>query len=391
VWSAEWLQSVDMRNLILLGASVRAAAQSAVRADFVPYSIDLYADRDCAACGAAIKIKRYPDGFAEALAAAPATPWLYTGGLENYPRLIDRLAEIRPLLGNEGRAVRQARDPMVLKTAAAEAGLPFPITVSGGNGQTSFDGNQRRWLSKLRRSSGGVGIQFVEPTQDKRRSSRWWLQEFVEGESASAVFVAAGGRATLLGATRQLLGGDFGLSRPFLYVGSIGPLRLHERELASLGALANVLAANGLVGLFNIDFVRNAVGLWPIEVNPRYSASVEVIERAIGLAALDWHVRACRQDALPQLAALSSGRCAGKAVVYAQQGGAIPPRLDEHICDWNVGGEAPRLADLPRVGEPVKRDQPILTVLAEGGSIADVETQLRRDVAAVCSLFLGGD
>ena len=111
-------------------------------------------------------------------------------GLENYPRLIDRLAEIRPLLGNEGRAVRQARDPMVLKTAAAEAGLPFPITVSGGNGQTSFDGNQRRWLSKLRRSSGGVGIQFVEPTQDKRRSSRWWLQEFVEGESASAVFVA---------------------------------------------------------------------------------------------------------------------------------------------------------------------------------------------------------
>ena len=65
--------------------------------------------------------------------------------------------------------------------------------------------------------------------------------------------------------------------------------------------------------------------------------------------------------------------------------------LDEHICDWNVGGEALGWPICRAVGEPVKRDQPILTVLAEGGSIADVETQLRRDVAAVCSLFLGGD
>jgi len=128
--------------------------------------------------------------------------------------------------------------------------------------------------------------------------------------------------------TRQLLGRDFDLSRPFLYVGSIGPLVLRDRELARLDALANVLAANGLVGLFNIDFVRNEAGLWPIEVNPRHSASVEVIERAVGLAALHWHVMACREGALPQSVPLSSDRCAGKAVVYAQQSGAIPPRLD---------------------------------------------------------------
>jgi predicted ATP-grasp superfamily ATP-dependent carboligase len=375
-----------MRTLILLGASVRAAAQSAVRAGFAPYAIDFYADRDCAACGPAIKVERYPHDFGETLAAAPAAPWIYTGGLENYPRLIDRLAKVRPLLGNGGHAVRRARDPMLLKAAAEQVGLPFPFTISGTNSPIPL-GGARRWLIKPRRSSGGLGIRFIGPPQEERLSNPSWLQEYITGESVSAVFVAAGGRAALLGVTRQLLGCDFDLSRPFLYVGSVGPIVLRERELSRLHALANALAANGLVGLFNIDFVRNEAGLWPIEVNPRYSASVEVIERAVSLAAIDGHVRACTEPSLPQVVRPSSDRCVGKAVVYAQQSGTIPPRLDKLICEWNVRGEAPRLADLPRVGEPVKKDEPVLTVLAEGDSLADVESQLRRDVAAVHGLF----
>src|SRR5262245_55333161 len=85
------------RTLILLGASVRAAAFSATRAGFRPYAIDRFADRDLAALGPAVKIVRYPTDFLSAIEAAPSAPWVYTGGLENHPRLVDRLARLRPL------------------------------------------------------------------------------------------------------------------------------------------------------------------------------------------------------------------------------------------------------------------------------------------------------
>src|SRR6266481_3262332 len=103
-----------MQSLIVLGASARAAAFSARRAGFQPYAIDLFADRDLAAICPAEKIRRYPYDFLVSLAAAPRAPWIYTGGLENFPRLVDLLATLRPLLGNPGSVLRQVRDPLRL-------------------------------------------------------------------------------------------------------------------------------------------------------------------------------------------------------------------------------------------------------------------------------------
>src|SRR5205085_3988127 len=112
---------MTMRTLILVGASVRGAACSAARAGYEPYSIDLFADRDLAALGPAVKIARYPADFLAALAEAPSAPWIYTGGLENYPRVVDRLATSRALLGNRGGVLRDIRDPAQVMQLAREA------------------------------------------------------------------------------------------------------------------------------------------------------------------------------------------------------------------------------------------------------------------------------
>src|SRR5262245_17294409 len=116
-------------TLILVGASVRAAAFSAARAGFQPYSIDLFADRDLAALGPAVKNSCYPADFLPAIEAAPTTPWIYTGGLENYPRLVDRLAQSRPLLGNRGDVLRKVRDPVLFMQAARDVSCQNPPTI----------------------------------------------------------------------------------------------------------------------------------------------------------------------------------------------------------------------------------------------------------------------
>src|SRR5262245_24922734 len=115
-----------MKPLIIVGASVRAAAFSALKAGFSPHALDCFADRDLTAVCDAIRVEDYPRGLPQALQEAPDAPWLYTGGLENYPRLVDQMAAMRPLLGNPGNVLRRVRGPQNLAFAATHAGLAFP-------------------------------------------------------------------------------------------------------------------------------------------------------------------------------------------------------------------------------------------------------------------------
>src|SRR5262245_29422274 len=100
----------EQKQLIILGASARAAAQSAALSGFRPHSIDLFGDEDLRALGPVKKIDRYPTEFLAAISAAPQAPWIYTGGLENYPRLVARLAQLRPLFGNVPETLVKVRD-----------------------------------------------------------------------------------------------------------------------------------------------------------------------------------------------------------------------------------------------------------------------------------------
>ncbi|MCI0361728.1 MAG: ATP-grasp domain-containing protein [Planctomycetaceae bacterium] len=380
------------RRLIIVGASARAAAFSTARAGFEPYTIDLFADRDLAQLCPAVRIERYPLGFLRALAAAPKAPWIYTGGLENYPRLVARMAGIRPLLGNGGESFRDIRNPRLLRAVLREEGFSCPSEWTGS------DVDSGRWLVKPRRGSGGLGVRFATRDDLAAPPHGAILQEYIAGESASAAFVTAGGLAVLLGATRQLIGRDWGLSPEFLYVGSIGPLDLTGAERARLAQLGEALARRfALVGLFGVDFVRTADQLWSVEVNPRYTASVEVLERVTDRPFLSFHVAACERGELPPPLNVPSGCCAGKAVVYAR-GQCLwgPPSLagtdmtEDSIPPMPEGPLSvawPNIADVPHIGQRFLVGQPIATVFATGTNPDDVQSALRqREAALLASL-----
>jgi predicted ATP-grasp superfamily ATP-dependent carboligase len=370
-----------MQTVIVLGASARAAAFSIRRAGYQPHAIDSFADRDLAAICTAVKIRRYPHEFLGSLAAAPHAPWLYTGGLENHPRLVDQLAELRPLLGNRGDVLRRARDPQRLAVAVKDAGCSLPLLGATSGMRSSA---RAQWLVKPRRSSGGLAIRFASEKEIAKPPRGTYVQQFIGGEAASAVFVAAANRAVLLGVTRQLVGRDFGHDRPFLYVGSIGPLVLRASEAVKLNRLGQVLAERfGLVGLFNVDFVRTVDGLWPVEVNPRYSASIEVLERALDRRFIEWHVEASKRNTLPSAAPAINGHYSGKATVYARQKGRITGDFEELVRKWNLRGGPPGIADIPRAGECFAPGQPVVTVLYDGSSMDEVDAELRWRVAAV--------
>jgi uncharacterized protein len=210
-----------------------------------------------------------------------------------------------------------------------------------------------------------------------------YFQEYVRGVSAGAVFVAAAGYATLLGITRQLTGRALGLSSPFVYAGSIGPLNIAVRAFDQLSSLGHSLASQtGLCGLFNVDFILNEQGVWILEVNPRYSASIEVLEGLSDHNYIEAHVAACREYRVPSPPPAHKG-AAGKAVVYADRDAEVSPAFDELVYGWNPAGQPPGIADLPRIGQRVSAGDPVATVLVESDSEQAVERTLRSRVAEV--------
>ncbi len=306
----------DAGNLILFGASTRAVAFSALRAGFRPWCADLFADADLQARCPAMRLPgAYPESFLDWIGAELPGPWMYTGGLENRPYLVERMARRRPLWGNDCSVLLRARDPSFVRAATVAVGLPAPAIkdyfrrTPGG-----------RWLVKPTWGLGAPIHFWTAADAEDRPSPLTYLQEFIEGVAQSAVFCAIGGRAHLLGVTRQLVGEDWLHAAPFRYCGSVGPLQPDAGQRQTLERFGSLLARNcGLRGLFGVDGVCRDGAFWPVEVNPRYTASVEVLEYALGQSALTWHRAAfvpSAQRPAPSPEAL--GHCVAKAVYYAR-------------------------------------------------------------------------
>jgi predicted ATP-grasp superfamily ATP-dependent carboligase len=375
-----------MQNaLLILGASARAAAYSAVRAGYQPWAADSFGDADLlAVCPQSRRVADYPAGLERELAHFPPSPWMYTGALENHPDLVDRLATQRPLWGTAGQPLRSVRDPFQVGAALQVAGLHYPEVV-----REPAECREGNWLRKPFRSSGGDRIERFAAAGPAGSSPggggrRFFWQRFVAGTACSAAFVAARGRAVLLGVTHQLSGLAWAGAQGFQYSGSVGPVPDDGRLQAAWQAIGSCLAERfALSGLFGVDGIIAGDEIWTLEVNPRYTASLEVLERGLGLRVLDYHAGACRDGILPASPPRAAGGWCGKIVVYARGWLTVPADWPAYVEQINADADWPALADIPLAGTSLNRGQPVLTVLAAGLDRAAVERQLRCRVQAV--------
>jgi predicted ATP-grasp superfamily ATP-dependent carboligase len=341
-------------DLLILGASARAAAFSAMRIGLQPICADLFADADLAAHCPAHRVAPgdYPDGLATFAETLPSTPWLYTGALENRPDLVDRISQRHPLLGNPGAVLRRVRDPILLARLALEAGLE-PPKVALDPLDIPRDGS---WLVKPLDSAGGKGIREYRgvPRRD------CYYQKRVEGTPMSAIFVADRTAARLLGLTRQFIGSP---RSTFAYIGTIAPWDwpISVERVGTLERLGTRLTATcGLRGLFGVDFLNTGASLTPVEVNPRYTAAIEALEWALGRSLLAEHLAVFglgASSAHPPPAA----NYIAKQILFAGKAGTV--RLLPFESDPSA---FPEIADVPAPGTHYQPGEPLLTVFGRG-------------------------
>jgi uncharacterized protein len=357
-------------NLLIVGASTRAAAFSAARAGLRPRCLDQYADADLAALCPATRFDPREDEtlLAQAAADLDSPPWLYTGPLENLPSVVELLEPVARLLGNRSETLRAVRNPWSVAATLARNGLAAPALARVW-GEPPPRG---RWLLKPLASAGGRGIEWGDAPSVSMDGS-FYYQEFVEGPTFSALYIAAAGRARLLGVARQFPGAS---GAPFLYRGGIGPWSVSAETSARLRRLGEVLAADfALVGLFGVDFVLQDGEPWLIEVNPRYTASVEIHELALGRALLRDHVLACVEGRLVEDSGSSVSRVVGKRVLYATRRFDAPP-IAAPAFSIDDPFAVPAIADVPWPGTTIDVLEPIMTVFAEAATPDDCSAKL---------------
>lgn len=355
-------------NLLIVGASARAAAYSALRAGMTPFAADFYSDRDLKAVATCMRLD-LESKVSHPFESFPSCPWIYTGPLENHPDFLEVVCRKRTLWGIKGASLSHVRDPDQVSVALRFAGLKTPAHRDVQSGDVTADGT---WLLKPLLSAGGIGTERLSSTSN--RSGPHYAQQYIPGLSLSAVFIADRDTATLAGITRQLIGVPGG---EFVYRGSIGPWPVAVDVMDELILAGNELAIRfGLVGLFGIDFILDEVNqIWPVEINPRYTASVEVLELSQNRSLLDLHRRACLGEPF-DAAMVEPSRYIAKEVRFATQDGIFfDDDAQVAIDPWSV----PEIADIPDSGTRYKRGEPVLTIFAESKTLEGCQRELERE------------
>ncbi|HEY7896198.1 MAG TPA: ATP-grasp domain-containing protein [Gemmatimonadaceae bacterium] len=374
--------STDARSVVIAGFSTRAIVDSAIAAGYRVASVDAFADLDNAATPALAlgttgsHIARFtPLGIARAARALPARLAAYVASFENHLDAVRMLARGRRLLGNPPGVLARARAPDVVARVLRGHGFAAPeIRLRG-----TRDPGRTAWLAKPFASGGGHGITRWRRGTSVR--STHFLQQRITGLPGSLVFSADGRGAVPFAFSRQLIGEpEFGASG-FQYCGSIlVPARAATFANAdtlfdTACNIADTLTRElHLVGVNGIDFIAHEGTPFVTEVNPRYTASMELAERAFEFSVFDAHVSgSAGQTPRFDLAAVrndTSVDVIGKAVVFA--------RRTVTVGDTWGWLEDPSVSDVPQPRQRIRRGSPVCTIFARGVSEAACHAALVR-------------
>jgi predicted ATP-grasp superfamily ATP-dependent carboligase len=371
-------------DLLLVGASTRAAAHSALRGGLRPICVDQFGDVDLRSAADVVTVADWPAGLPAAIEQLPPCPWMYTGGLENHPRLVARISETRPLLGIGPDSLALVRDPWWLEASLSTAGLPMLEVVPQGQ-MPSRDG---MWMRKPLAGAGGRGICVWDGSTDATAevAEPVWYQRRVAGLPYSALFLSQSGGTSLLGITRQLVGLRGASAPPFAWCGALTPARLPDPIVETMHSFGETLAtAARLRGLFGCDFILDDRALWLTEVNPRYTAAMELLDHQHRASLIGWHAAAFGvRNSEPEKFGARNAECEttvssfstphsalgapnsnslrtfGKLVLFADcdliardATALLRPPCDDRL---------PFVADLPVPGQPISAGQPICSL-----------------------------
>ena len=208
-----------------------------------------------------------------------------------------------------------------------------------------------------------------------------YLQQRLPGETIGITFLSSEFGSTLVGAATAWPNNSNPLRANYIYRGSFGPKQLTSPQIDKLQRFANLVGSeSGLLGLWQADFLEHDGDLTLLEINPRWSASMDILDVCLDLPLVETHY-ACIRTTLSQarFEAIASNACKraqqssdamlGKWIVYARAPFTVSQtqsdawwmnRWEGDLISVRNGN---RFADRPCVGTEIAEGDPILTIM----------------------------
>jgi uncharacterized protein len=367
----------DRPAIIVVAYSARALASAANRAGFAPLTIDVFGDEDTReASSASMKLEGgLSDGLTldkvvgaveMMISAHHPIGLVYGSGFEHQPEAIAAIGRRTRIFGNQAVSLKRAKDPLAFARLCEVNGVQHP--------SISFapPDEPQHWLMKRRGGAGGAHIAAAAGARGALPDC--YFQRRVAGESISALFVANGKTAEIIGLSLQWTAPT--PASPFRYGGAVGPVDANPAQTREIArAIALIASELDLIGLNSADFLVSADAVWLIEVNPRPGATLDVFDSDEG-ALFTRHVASCEGHLAP-----ASQRLPVKAaeIVYAP----CDLLLGEgrNWPDWTV--------DRPSPGTRIAAGDPVCTTLGSGATVELARSRADERARKIIALVRG--
>jgi len=349
-----------MENTVaLIGCRVRPFMENGAVHGYRVTALDGFNDWDAVRFGRLLPPEKANNGPCSGYERFEAVEnLLFCGPVETSPAVIDTARRKFNVLNPPSGAVAVCRTLSFLKKVAGN-GMDFPDTDYDGHGN---------WVIKSLNSSGGTGIRAY----DGRPNEGEYSQRLIDGQAIGACFAgSSGGETRLIGISRHITGDPLFRQPPFQYGGLIYPADVGRDAEEILGKFGKKVAeSSGISGFWGADFILSNEKLWLLEINPRFTATLELIALEHGLDLVAEQGGMLNGAGPPALTA--PARVRGTAVCYAD-GNMVFGKP----ADWFAKGAR----DIPHGGEMFKKGEPVISIYANGDSAEQIISRLKKTAA----------
>ena len=296
-------------------------------------------------------------------------------GFEGKYDLLRRANEILPLYASPLSVFSYLESPVLFFETLKLLEVPFPqVNLSAD----SFEELGPDWILKDLGSSGGLGIK--KQTGRKSKSSEYF-QKRLPGTTVSLSFFADGRNFIPLGYSQPATIQQSNL--PFVFCGLDGPIEVDDsinQEALRISKL--IVQKFKLRGFNGIDFLISDKAVNFIDLNPRITASFEILQEAHSFCFLEKHIHLTRDilgnTYVPKsFPTMKKKIISGFRVIYAQSDFYMNEHFQESLFNNKF------LINIPNRKYFFKKYEPVCSVFLRNNSVLELQRVLDDKVAFV--------
>ncbi|MBT8507768.1 ATP-dependent carboligase [Methanomicrobiaceae archaeon CYW5] len=351
-------------TVLIAGFATRHVVQSAWRAGYEVCAIDHFCDQDLTWYAKEWSIfeelDQIPSLIEDYINRYPIDAIITTSGAETIagdPRFCGTPPDIA------GRFLDKSR----IQEFFLETGIPAPAVLP--------EGVYPAFIKPLN-GAGGWRNSLVRTEAEEEAWRELWpddpyiRQTPISGTPCSVSCIANGTEARAIAVNEQFMRGGDG-ERAFGFAGACTPFATEETE-ALADIAERIVTASGCVGSVGVDFIVSEDGIYAIEINPRFQATLDIVEESLARSVFDLHLDACR-GRIPPVRPLPAGYVA-RTILFADH-------------DLRVGDDlkhlAPAVADIPWKGTEIEEGSAVISVYGRGSSRDEALSLLDKTITQV--------